>query len=40
MPSANKEKAEEHAGHKKDEMPKDKGEDFTKPAPAPNEDKL
>ena len=27
MPSANKEKVDEHAGHKMDEMPKDKAED-------------
>ena len=40
MPPANKEKAEEHAGHKKDEMPKDKGEDSTEPTPATNADKL
>ena len=40
MPPANKEKAEEHAGHKKDEMPKDKEEDSTEPPPAPNADKL
>ena len=40
MPSANKEKAEEHAGHKKDEMPGDKEENFNEPPPATKPDKL
>ena len=40
MPPANKEKAEEHAGHKNDEMPKDKGEDSNEPPPASKPDKL
>ena len=37
---ASKEMAEEHAGHKKDEMSKDKGEDLKEPPPTTNADKL
>ena len=40
MPPANEEKADEHAGHKMDEMPKDKAEDSNEPAPGAKEDKL
>ena len=40
MPPANKEEAEEHASHKKDEMPKEKGEDPNEPPPATKADKL
>ena len=39
-PPSGKEKVEEHAGHKKDEMKKDKEEDSTEPTPPPNADKL
>ena len=40
MPPANKEKVDEHAGHKMDEMPKDKAEDSNEPPPATKADKL
>ena len=40
MPSANKEKGDEHAGHKMDEMPKDKAEDSIEPPLATKADKL
>ena len=40
MPPANIEKTEEHAGHKKDEMPEDKGEDLNEPPPDTKADKL
>ena len=40
IPPASKEKAEEPAGHKKDEMPKEKGEDPNEPPPATKADKL
>ena len=40
MPPTNKEKIEEHAGHKMDEMSKDKAEDSNEPAPATKADKL
>ena len=40
MPPANEEKADEHAGHKMDEMPKDKAADSNEPAPGAKEDKL
>ena len=40
MPPANEEKADEHAGHKMDEMPKDKEADSNEPAPGAKEDKL
>ena len=39
MPPANEEKADEHAGHKMDEMPKDKAADSNEPAPDAKEDK-
>ena len=39
MPPANEEKVDEHAGHKMDEMPKDKVEDSNEPPPATKEDK-
>ena len=40
MPQANEEKADEHAGHKMDEMPKDKVEDSNEPLPPTKADKL
>ena len=40
MPPANKAKAEENAGHKMDEMPKDKAEYSNEPPPAAKADKL
>ena len=40
IPPASKEKGEEHAGHKEDEMPKDKGENPNEPPPATTADKL
>ena len=40
MPPANEEKADEHAGHNMDEMPKDKAADSNEPAPGAKEDKL
>ena len=39
IPPASKEKVDEHAGHKMDEMPKDKAEDSNEPAPDAKEDK-
>ena len=40
MPPANKKDAEEHAGHKMDEMSKDKAEDYNEHTPATKADKL
>ena len=40
IPPASKEKTEDHAGHKNDEMKKDKGEDSNEPPPATKPDKL
>ena len=40
IPPASKEKADEHTGHKKDEMPKNKAEDPNEPPPTTNADKL
>ena len=40
IPPASKEKADEHTGHKKDEMPKNKEEDPNEPPPTTNADKL
>ena len=40
MPTANEQKVEEHAGHKMDEMPKDKAEDSNEPPTATKADKL